>query len=75
MRIVIEEYSYPRATLKRILPDFDLNLQNDKAQVKVGYVGYCYSPAIKDCVFFLPKVILNEDNNKVFGDYDPILLL
>ena len=75
MRIVIEEYSYPRATLKRILPDFDLNLQNDKAQVKVGYVGHCYSPAIKDCVFFLPKVILNEDNNKVFGDYDPILLL
>lgn len=75
MRIIIEEYPYPRATLKKVLPDFDLNLQDDNAQVKVGYVGYCYSPAIKDCVFFLPKVILNEDNDKVFGDYDPVLLL
>lgn len=75
MRIIIEEYPYPRATLKRMLPDFDLNLQNDNAQVKVGYVGYCYSPAIKDCVFFLPKVILNEGSDKVFGDYDPKLLL
>lgn len=74
MRIIIEEYSYPRATLKRLLPDFDLNLQDDKAQVKVRYVGYCYSKAIKDCVFFLPKVILNSEN-RVFGQYDPILLL
>ncbi len=74
MRIIIEEYSYPRATLKQLLPDFDLNLQDDKSQVKVGYVGYCYSSALKDCVFFLPKVILNAEN-KVFGKYDPVLLL
>lgn len=74
MRIIIEDYTYPRVTLRQLLPDFDLNLQDDKAQVKVGYVGYCYSQAIKDCVFFLPKVILNEDN-RVFGKYNPNILL
>lgn len=75
MRIIIEEYPYPRAKLKELLPDFDLPLQDDDTTVKVRYVGYCYSPLLKDNIYFLPKVILDKGTNKVFGEYDPVILL
>ena len=75
MRIIIEEYPYSRAKLKELLPNFDLPLQDDNAMVKVGYVGYCYSPSLKDNIYFLPKVILDEGTNKVFGIYEPTILL
>ena len=33
-----------------------------------GYVGYCYSKAAKDVVFFLPKVVLTGEQNEENGD-------
>lgn len=33
-----------------------------------GYVGYCYSKAAKDVVFFLPKVVLTGEINEESGD-------
>lgn len=36
----------------------------------MGYVGYYYHPQLRDCVFILPKVLVNEEN-KVFSRLDP----
>ena len=33
-----------------------------------GYVGYCYSKAAKDVIFFLPKVVLTGEQNEDNGD-------
>lgn len=33
-----------------------------------GYVGYCYSKAAKDVIFFLPKVVLTGEHNEENGD-------
>ncbi|OYP58512.1 restriction endonuclease [Prevotella sp. P5-92] len=33
-----------------------------------GYVGYCYSKAAKDVIFFLPKVVLTGERNEDNGD-------
>lgn len=33
-----------------------------------GYVGYCYSKAAKDVVFFLPKVVLTGEQNEENSD-------
>lgn len=37
---------------------------------KTDLIGYFYSHDYKDCVFILPKVILNEDG-KIFDSYSP----
>ena len=34
----------------------------------LGYVGYCYSKAAKDVIFFLPKVVLTGERNEENGD-------
>ena len=38
--------------------------------VRVSYVGYYYNDSIKDCIFFLPKVVLDE-NDLVLNRYKP----
>ena len=45
-------------------------LENVGGEISVGYVGYYYNPQLKDCVFILPKVLVNEEN-KVFSRLDP----
>lgn len=43
-------------------------------KVSIGYVGYCFNPRVNDCVFILPKVLLEVDADKrerVFGKYPP----
>lgn len=73
MRLIIEGHSYDESSIK----DF-LNLKvaengntlfskDEKLKFKTDYVGYCYSKEIDDCIFFLPKVIINNDDEKVFG--------
>lgn len=45
-------------------------MENVGGEISVGYVGYYYNPQLRDCVFILPKVLVNEEN-KVFSRVDP----
>lgn len=68
MRILIEEYRYDVAKVKDVLHGIDA-LENIEGQVSIHYVGYYYNTLLKDCVFILPKVLLENVNgtDKVFG--------
>ena len=76
MRILIEEYQYEVATVKDILHGID-PLTNIEGKVSIHYVGYYYNSLLKDCVFILPKVLLQGGTNDadgqelVFGKYKP----
>lgn len=61
MRVIIEGYSYDTEKSK-VLEVLDglTTLENVKHEVCVGYVGYYYNPTINDCVFILPKVLVDE---------------
>ena len=87
MRIIIEQYPYEESALTETLKGFShLPPANDNGLVRVDFVGYCFLPKVNDCVFFLPKVVLQRpkespDENKdkeavtsfdrVFGKYKP----
>ena len=80
MRIVFEEYRYPQDIIRDIL--WEGAFKDIKGFVTIHYVGYYYNPRIQDCVFILPKVLLEEkidDNGKkyevVFGNIRPEELL
>lgn len=74
MRIIIEEYKYSVADVKDVLRGIDA-LENVEGYVSVNYVGYFYNTdeKIRDCVFILPKVLLEDKGGKelVFGKYHP----
>lgn len=78
MRILIEEYQYKvedeqrHQDIKDILRELG-GLEDLEGKVSVNYVGYYYSAQLKDCVFILPKVLLEDKNGKelVFGKYEP----
>ena len=76
MRILIEEYQYKVAAVKDILHGID-PLTNIEGKVSIHYVGYYYNSLLKDCVFILPKVLLQGGTNDadgqelVFGKYKP----
>lgn len=68
MKIIIEGYQYQEADVLPILKGFEPFSKDGK--ISVGYVGYFYSKEIADCIFFLPKVLMNEkgyilDNEKL----------
>lgn len=72
MRILIEEHQYEAADVKEVLEGIDA-LENINGFVSLNYVGYYYNTRLQDCVFILPKVLL-EDKDKqelVFGRYKP----
>ena len=69
MRLLIEEYQYNAPDVKESLSGLDV-LENIDHLVSVNYVGYFYNPAIRDCVFILPKVLMNQEN-LVFGRLKP----
>lgn len=74
MRILIEEHQYPATEeIMKVVSELGPTV-GIKGKVSVGYVGYYYNVAIKDCVFILPKVLMNEDG-KVFGEHDPESIL
>lgn len=67
MRILLEEHSYQCTDeLKSVLDTIGLDLPNDKDQVSINYVGYFYNTKLNDCVFILPKVLMNE-KDRVFA--------
>lgn len=58
MRILIEGYQYNEQDVSHILKGFEPFSKDGK--ISVEYVGYFYSKEIADCIFFLPKVLMNE---------------
>ena len=76
MRILIEEYQYEVADVKDILHGID-PLTNIEGKVSIHCVGYYYNSLLRDCVFILPKVLLQGNENSadgkelVFGRYKP----
>ena len=70
MRILIEEHQYQATdeitkVVSTLGPTIGIG-----GKVSVGYVGYYYNTAINDCVFILPKVLMDE-NEMVFDNYTP----
>lgn len=70
MKLLIEEHPYEATDELLKVLDRLFTLQNVEGKISVSYVGYYYNPNIKDCVFILPKVIVNE-NGKAFNQFDP----
>lgn len=66
MKILIEGYPYQEEDVKAILKGFEPNTKNGKTTI--NHVGYFYSKEISDCIFFLPKVILNENEEVLFHE-------
>lgn len=70
MRILIEEHQYPATEeIMQVVSELGPTI-GVKGKVSVGYVGYYYNTAIRDCVFILPKVLMNE-KGMVFDNYTP----
>ncbi|MCM1142629.1 MAG: LlaJI family restriction endonuclease [Muribaculum sp.] len=76
MKLLIEDHKYREEDVTiegvRIFP---FEAAND-GYVKHSQVGYFFNSELKkpDCVFMLPKVILNEQG-EVFGEYSPETLI
>ena len=66
MYIIFEEHQYAAEDVKVALHGIS-ELQDINKNVSVSYVGYYYEPAIPDCVFILPKVLLNDKDQLVIG--------
>lgn len=73
MKLLIEEYQYNATDVVDVLEGL-FTLQDVDNKISVSYVGYYYNPKIKDCVFVLPKVLIDE-HGLVFGKYDPPSLI
>ena len=73
MKLLIEEYQYNVKDVVDVLEGL-FTLQDVDNKISVSYVGYYYNPKIKDCVFVLPKVLIDE-HGLVFGKYDPANLI
>lgn len=72
MKIIIEEYLYDFEKVADVLKGLTEVHDADK-KVSVSYVGYYFNPELPDCVFILPKVLLEKKDGKeqVFGHIDP----
>ena len=74
MRILIEEYRYKADDVRETIHGIDA-LEDIDGYVSVNYVGYYFNshPDVYDCVFILPKVLLEVKNGQelVFGQYRP----
>lgn len=71
MKLLIEEYQYNVVDVENVL-DGLFTLQDVEQKVSVSYVGYYYNPheKVRDVVFILPKVLIDEQG-LVFGEYEP----
>lgn len=74
MRILIEEYQYDYEDVADVLNGLGV-LQDVEGKVSLSYVGYFFNPDpdVNDCVFILPKVLLEGafGHEKVFGHIEP----
>lgn len=72
MRILIEEYQYAYEDVSQMAPS--LEIQHDaEGKVSLSRVGYFFCPEVDDCVFILPKVLLEGEFGQelVFGHIPP----
>lgn len=70
MRILIEEHQYQATDeIMKVVSELGPTI-GVGGKVSVGYVGYYYNTAIKDCVFILPKVLMDE-RGMVFENHTP----
>lgn len=74
MRILIEGYHYDAADVQEALGNVVETLTNVEGKAVVNYVGYLYNPHINDCVFILPKVLVDRDG-KVFSRLEPEMII
>ena len=70
MKLLIEGYPYSFDRIKELFPNVD-ELDVVDGVASVNYVGYYYYVEKGVPVFILPKVVLDQ-NDKVFGQYDPV---
>lgn len=72
MRILIEEHQYQAEQIREVLHGIDA-MQDIDGNVSINYVGYYYNTQLNDCVFILPKVLLEDtpEGERVFGKYAP----
>lgn len=71
MKLLIEDYPYRAESVEHILQGIEA-LHSKDGLIRVSYVGYYYNNRIKDCVFFLPKVVIDGENPaRVLGKYLP----
>ena len=70
MRILIEEYRYKVEDVRQTIYGIDA-LEDIEGYISVNYVGYYFNshPEVYDCVFILPKVLLEvkDGHELVFG--------
>lgn len=69
MKVLIEEHQYRADLVNDVLAGIT-TLRDVKGMVSIDYVGYYFNPTLNDCVFILPKVLLDKDD-RVFGKYNP----
>lgn len=73
MKLLIEDFPYPAEKVRGLLGG-DQPFETEGV-CRIHNVGYYYNPSIQDCVFVLPKVILDfkEDAcaETVFGQFHP----
>lgn len=74
MKLLIEDFPYPTEKVLGLLEDIKIYEQDGLC--RIPYVGYFYNSSIKDCVFILPKVILDyhddDRDDTIFGKFSPI---
>jgi len=70
MRILIEEHLYQATEdILKVVSELGPTI-GVGGKVSIGYVGYYYNANIQDCVFILPKVLLDEQG-LAFQKYNP----
>lgn len=70
MRILIEEHLYQATEdILKVVSELGPTI-GVGGKVSIGYVGYYYNANIQDCVFILPKVLLDEQG-RAFQKYSP----
>jgi len=76
MRILIEEYPYKYDAVSNVLRGI-VETHDADHNVSLSRVGYFYSPEVSDCVFILPKVIIEGEkgHERAFGHIDPYSLI
>lgn len=72
MRILIEECPYQSEDISEEVLG-ELLFHDAEGKVSLDKVGYYFNPKLNDCVFILPKVLLEGEryHEKVFGHIEP----